>query len=85
MILFLEFCANDVEGAACFEPADLLLVVGVVKRDIVGAAVLVMKDHRQRFAGRERGEAGDVDAVVFLYFVVIFLVGKSEGEHSLFL
>src|SRR5258708_5137442 len=85
MRLFSEFGPDHIQGASCFEPFDLWFIVGMVEGDFVFAAVLMVQDHGQGFAGSERAEACDIDAVVLLYFVVIFFAREGQGQHALFL
>src|SRR5258708_3105822 len=83
MRLFSEFGPDHIQGASCFEPFDLWFIVGMVEGDFVFAAVLMVQDHGQGFAGSERAEACDIDAVVLLYFVVIFFARVGQVPHSL--
>src|SRR5690348_16700146 len=46
--------------------------------------ILMVEHHGQGFAGSECGETDDIDGVVLLYLVIVFLIGKGEGEHTLF-
>lgn len=77
--------AQEVEGAAGFEPFDLFVVEGVGEGDLVFVAVGVVDEGGDGGGGGEVGEAGDADGVGLVGdLVVIIGVGEGEGEDALF-
>src|SRR5690606_14961966 len=51
---------------------------------LICAAVFMVQYHGQLLTGNEVSQSHYVDGIVFLYFVVILLVVKSKGQHTLF-
>ena len=76
---------HPVEGAACLEPLDLLVVEGVVEQDGVGAAVAVAQHALQLGAGLEGLQSHDGDLVIGPHEIVVRLVVEGEREHALLL
>src|ERR1044072_6050679 len=83
MRLLSEFLADDVQGAAGFEPFYLLVVVGVVEQYAVTGTVFMVQYHGYMAAGSEGSKAKKIYGIVFLHFIVVLLVGKGETEHTL--
>src|SRR5690349_21022264 len=82
-LLLLGPGADEVQGRAGLEPLDLLPREGVLGRDPVLLAVLVLQDQRQRLAGRERREPLDRHPVVLADLLVVGRVLEGERQEPL--
>src|SRR5690606_28184112 len=77
---------HAVESRASLEPGDLLLVGGVVDRNVEWfSAVVWCNSQSQRLAWCELLQSENGDAIVSTDAVVVSWVGEGEWEHTLLL
>lgn len=82
---FRKFATDHIQRTTGLKPLDLLLVVAMVDGNGFAAAIFVVEDELQLLAGGKGEQAFHINAVVFEDLVVVFFVGKRDGEHTLLL
>src|SRR5690606_3929754 len=76
--------SNKVQCGTCLKPGYLPFVIAMVGNNGIFASVSVDHFDGYRLIGRKFFEIHKVERVVFLYQVVICLIGKCKTKHPLF-
>src|SRR5690606_31340840 len=87
-VLFLfrrELLGHQVERRSGLKPFDLTCIVRMVDNYFVSCTITVMKDECQRLIRCERSQSNNIDNIIFMDLVVIFLIRERKREHTLLL
>jgi len=65
-----------IQARSALEPLDLLIIIGVLCKNLLRSSILVMKNNLQGHARSKVIQSEDIDPVLLLNEVVIFRIGK---------
>src|SRR5579885_134830 len=77
--------ANQIESTAFLKPINLLLSHRVIETDLLLGAVLMVQNHLHQAVRSELVQPNQINPILFLHFVVIGRIGKSESKNTLLL